>query len=257
MKYTVITGASKGIGKALAFELAKAQHNLLLIARSAIELEGLCVELHVHFRINAIFFPVDLSEADAPQKVYEFVMTNQLTVDILINNAGYAVWGNFETNNLVEQNKMLQLNINAVVNLTHYFIPLLRKQSKAYILNIASTAAYQAVPTLALYGASKSFVVSFSRALSFELKDSAITVTCVSPGPVSTNFVNRAGMQAIADTAAKFEISPDKLAKKALKAMYSRKVEYIPGFSNKLGVFFATILPKRIIEKIISNIYKK
>jgi uncharacterized protein len=144
-----------------------------------------------------------------------------------------------------------------IVNLTYYFIPILKKQKQSYILNIASIAAYLPVPSLILYAASKSFVLSFSRGLNYELKDSPISVTCISPGPVDTNFVNRAGMQAIANTAAKFEISPERLAKKALKAMYSKKIEYVPGFTNKLGVLLSLFIPKRLIEKVIASAYKK
>jgi uncharacterized protein len=257
MNYSVITGASKGIGKAIAFELAKSKQNLLLIARSAAELEALCVELHEKFNIEARFLAIDLSAPDAAQKVYQFTIENQLSVDTLINNAGYAVWGHFESNDLEEQNKMLQLNMLTIVNLTYYFIPILKKQKQSYILNIASIAAYLPVPSLILYAASKSFVLSFSRGLNYELKDSPISVTCISPGPVDTNFVNRAGMQAIANTAAKFEISPERLAKKALKAMYSKKIEYVPGFTNKLGVLLSLFIPKRLIEKVIASAYKK
>lgn len=241
----------------MAFELAKSKQNLLLIARSAAELEALCTELHEQFNIDAQFLAMDLATPDAAKKVYEHVVSNQLSVDTLINNAGYAVWGNFESNDPEEQNKMLQLNITTVVNLTHYFIPLLKQQTQSYILNIASIAAYQAVPTLTLYAASKSFVLSFSRGLNYELKDTPISVTCISPGPVDTNFVNRAGMHAIADTAAKFEISPESLAKKALIAMYHKKVEYVPGFTNKFGVLLTLFVPKRLIEKVIASVYKK
>ena len=257
IKYSVITGASKGIGKAMAFELAKSKQNLLLVARSAAELEALAAELHEKFNIDAKFLAIDLATPDAPQKVYQYVIDNQLSVDTLINNAGYAVWGNFENNDPEEQNKMLQLNIITVVNLTYQFIPLLKQQKQSYILNIASIAAYQAVPTLTLYAASKSFVLSFSRGLNYELKDTPISVTCISPGPVDTNFVNRAGMHAIADTAAKFEISPEELAQKALKAMYNKTVEFVPGFTNKFGVILTHIVPKRLIEKVIASVYKK
>lgn len=256
MSYTVITGASKGIGKAFAYELAQKKQSLLLIARSQEELTTLAEELTKAYAIPIHTLALDLSTIDAAQRVKDFILQEKLSIDTLINNAGYAVWGNFESNNLEEQNRMLSLNMQTVVNLTYLLLPLLRQEKQAYILNISSTSAYQSLPTLALYAASKSFVLSFSRALNFELLQSNVSVTCVSPGPVNTNFVNRAGMQAIAETAEKFGISPAELAQKALKAMYRKKVEYVPGFSNKLGVLFAVIFPKRWVEYAVSSIYK-
>ncbi len=257
MSYTVITGASKGIGHALALELAQRKHNLILVARSKTELNELADTLKTKYAIDAIPLAVDLSSAEGPRTIYDYIESNWLTIDTLINNAGYAVWGNFESNDLAEQNKMLQLNMQTVVNLTHLLLPVLRREKQAYILNIGSTSAYQALPTLALYAASKAFVVAFSRALNFELRHSNISVTCVSPGPVNTNFVNRAGMQAIAETAEKFGMRADVLATKALRAMYRKRVEYVPGFSNKLGVFFAYYLPKRWVEFAASTLYTK
>jgi len=257
MSYTLITGASKGIGQALAVELAQKKKNLILVARSETELEQLATRLQETYSIKAIPLAVDLSSPEGSQTIYNYIERHGLAVDTLINNAGYAVWGNFESNDLSEQNKMLQLNMQTVVNLTHLLLPVLKREQQAYILNIGSTSAYQALPTLALYAASKSFIVAFSRALNFEFRHSNVSVTCVSPGPVNTNFVNRAGMQAIAETAEKFGMNADVLAKKALRAMYKKRVEYVPGFSNQLGVFFAYYLPKRWVEFAASTLYTK
>ncbi|MBC7485404.1 MAG: SDR family oxidoreductase [Cytophagaceae bacterium] len=256
MSYIVITGGSKGIGKAFAYELAAKKNNLFLIARSENELNILADELKNQYGIEVITLALDLSTADSAQCIADYITERKLAIDTLINNAGYAVWGNFESNSMEEQNRMLWLHIQTVTNLTYLLLPILRKEKQAYILNIASTAAYQAVPTLALYAASKSFVLSFSRALCFELRHSNVSVTCVSPGPVNTNFVNRAGMHAIAETAEKFGISPTELAQKALKALYNRKTEYVPGISNKLGVLFATLFPKKLVETVVSTFYK-
>lgn len=256
MSYIVITGGSKGIGKAFAYELAAKKNNLFLIARSENELNELANELKSQYGIEVLTLAMDLSTADSAQRIADYIAEKKIAIHTLINNAGYAVWGNFESNNLEEQNRMLWLHIQTLTNLTYLLLPFLKKEKQAYILNIASTAAYQAVPTLALYAASKSFVLSFSRALRFELRHSNVSVTCVSPGPVNTNFVNRAGMHAIAETAEKFGISPAELAQKALKALYHRKTEYVPGFSNKLGVLFATLFPKKLVEKVVSTFYK-
>ena len=160
--YAIVTGASKGIGREISVLLAKRGYKLILIARSTTELEELAAELPG----EALYFTIDLSEAGAAKKVAEFC--KNLPVSILVNNAGYGLWGNFEENDISQQLNMLQLNINAVIELTYYLLPQLKKQP-SYILNVSSTAAYQAVPTLALYAASKAFVLSFSRALRIEL----------------------------------------------------------------------------------------
>jgi uncharacterized protein len=136
-------------------------------------------------------------------------------------------------------------------------LPLLEQQERAYVLNVSSTAAYQAMPTMALYAASKSFVLSFSRALRYELRKTNISVSCLSPGPTATGFVSRAGLEALADLADKFNMSATIVAGVGLKGMFNRKSEIIPGIVNKLSVFGATHLPKSWIERITAGLYKR
>ena len=247
--YAIVTGASKGIGKEMAILLAEKGYKLLLIARSVVELEALAATLHG----EALFFAIDLSEPGAAKKVAEYC--KDLPVSILVNNAGYGLWGNFEQSALAQQVNMLQLNINAVVELTHYLLPRLKKQP-SYILNVSSTAAYQAVPTLALYAASKAFVLSFSRALRMELKDS-VSVSCLCPGPTDTGFAKRAGMEALADIAEKFNMRPNEVAKIGVEGMFKKKAEIIPGFLNKLSAIGARHINKALIEHITAGLYKK
>ena len=247
--YAIITGASKGIGKEIAILLAQKGYNLVLIARSATELEQLAVTLPG----GTLYFAIDLSEHGAAKKVTEFC--KDLPVSVLINNAGYGLWGDFEQSDLSQQLNMLQLNINALVELTHYLLPQLKKQP-SYILNVASTAAYQAVPTLAVYAATKAFVLSFSRALRIELKD-VVSVSCLCPGPTDTGFAHRAGMDAIADLAEKFNMQPGEVAKIGLEGMFNKKAEIIPGLLNKLSAIGSRHLNKALIERIASGLYKK
>jgi len=150
---------------------------------------------------------------------------------------------------------MLQLNINAVAELTYYLLPQLKKQP-SYILNVSSTAAYQAVPTLAAYAASKAFVLSFSRALRIELKDT-ISVSCLCPGPTDTGFAHRAGMDAIAELAEKFNMRPAEVAKIGVEGMFKRKPEIVPGFLNKVSAIGARHINKALIERIAAGLYKK
>lgn len=254
--YALITGASKGIGKSIAYELAKRGYPLLLVARSDEELKVLSDDLKVKFGINAAIFPLDLSVNGASLKVKDWIKANSYRVGFLVNNAGYGVWGDFSKSSLNDQLGMMQLNMNVVVELSHLLVPILSQEKQAYILNICSTAAYQAVPTLAVYSATKAFVLSFTRALRFELAKTSISVTCFSPGPVATGFASRAGLDALNKMAEKFNMQPDEVAKMAVKAMFDKKSEVIPGFTNIISVYANRVLPKAFIEKTAAGIYK-
>lgn len=254
--YALITGASKGIGKSIAYELAKQGYSLLLVARSEQELQTLSDDLQLKYGISAPFLSIDLSINDASLQVTNWVKMNNYPIGILVNNAGYGVWGDFSKSSLTDQLGMMQLNMNVIVELSHLLLPALLQQKQAYILNISSTAAYQAVPTLAVYSATKAFVLSFTRALRFELAKTSISVTCFSPGPVNTGFASRAGLEALNKMAEKFNMQPDEVAKMAVKAMFSKKSEVIPGFTNIISVYANRILPKAFIEKTAAGIYK-
>eukprot|EP01037_Dinobryon_pediforme_P011946 gene11946-12035_t len=180
-----------------------------------------------------------------------------VTLTILINNAGYGIFGNFDQLPLADQLNMLQLNIKAVVELTYLLLPDLKAQQQAYVLNVASTAAYQAVPSLALYSASKAFILSYSRAIRVEMKHTSVSVSCLCPGPTDTNFVKRAGMDAIADVADKFNMDPDKVAAIGLKGMFAKDPEIITGFVNKITAFAGRHLNKNFIERVTARLYKK
>ena len=254
--YALITGASKGIGKAMAIALAKRKVNLLLVARDATALNDLQDEIQHTYGVTVHYLAIDLTIPNAASELYEWVAKEQLNISILINNAGYGLWGKFSELKLTEQLEMCQLNINVLTSLCHYFIPMLQKEKQAYILNVCSTAAYQAVPTMAVYSATKAYVLSFTRALRFELKDSPVSVTCFSPGPVDTGFAARAGLDAFSKMAEKFNMKPDEVAEIALKGMFAKKSEIIPGFTNVISVYANRILPKAFIEKMAAGIYK-
>lgn len=255
MKQAIITGASKGLGKALALQLAAKGYSVLLVARSEKILTELAHELATAYRVQAHSLALDLSDPQSAKAIYNWCLQHQFAPSVLINNAGYACWGFFESMPIDQQEKMLQVNTGSLVNITHALLPLLRQQPEAYIMNIASTAAYQAVPTMALYAASKAFVKSFSRGLRYELRNTNISVTCVSPGPMATNFIQQAGMEAMQETAKKFEMPADVVAKKGLQAMFSKKSESVPGLVNYLTVKVSNILPDALLEKIAANLY--
>lgn len=254
-EYALITGASKGIGKSMTILLAKKGYHVMLIARSAIELKELSVFIEKEYKVKALYLAIDLTTPNATSEVADWCTQHTSELSILINNAGYGLWGSFAELGFTDQANMLQLNINSVVALTHLLLPVLKQQKQAYILNVASTAAYQSLPTLALYGASKSFILFFSRALQYELKDGPVSVSCISPGPTDTAFASRAGMDALAHLADKFNVSPDVVAQAGINGMFNKKIEIIPGFLNKISAFGGRHLPKRLVEKVSASLY--
>jgi len=257
MSYAIITGASKGIGKEIATLLASKSTNVLLVARSESLLKTLSEELSTKYKVKTDFIALDLCAENSAQELLNWCTQKQYAVNILVNNAGYALWGRFENLSLESQLHLMQLNMSAPVKLTYLFLPLLKKQPKSYILNIASTTAYQAVSTLSVYSATKVFMVNFSRGLTLELRDTNVSVTCFSPGTTDSEFINAANMQPLKAVADKFSMKADLVAKIAVSAMYNKKTEVIPGFTNRFSVFMTYILPKLWIEKIAANIYEK
>ncbi|GAA4212889.1 SDR family oxidoreductase [Pedobacter jeongneungensis] len=256
LKYAMVTGASKGIGRSMAVALAKRKINLLLVARSADELHGLQNDIKKKYGVEVDILSIDLSLPQSPKEVTDWVNAKNYAVYILINNAGYGLWGKFAALDLTAQLEMCQLNMNTVTSLCHLLLPILSKEKEAYILNVSSTAAYQAVPTLAIYSATKAFILSFTRALRFELKNTGVSVSCLSPGPVDTGFASRAGLDAFSKMAEKFNMQPDEVAEIAIKGMFNKKSEIIPGFTNIISVYANRILPKGFIEKMAAGIYK-
>jgi len=256
MAFALITGGSGGIGLSIARELARQKHDVLLVARSTEQLSKHCEEIRKEFNVKANFLSLDLSAPDAHVSVKNWLDQNKFPIDILVNNAGYAVWSPVEKSTLQELTNMMQLNMNTLVNLCSVLLPELKKQPKSFILNVASTTAYQAIPTMATYAASKAFVVLFTRGLRKELKDSSVSVSCLSPGTTSTGFMDRAGMQALKETADKFSMSPEAVAKTAIAGMLKGKAEIIPGFINWFSVQLTYFVPKSITEKVAEGLYK-
>lgn len=259
MSYAVITGASKGIGKSIAFELASRKFNLFLIARSEDLLRSLSEEIKSKYGVDCRWKAADLSKESEVNDIANTILTTLPDTNVLVNNAGYGLWGSFDEVTSDRLLNMMDLNMRTPVLLTHRLIPLLKKQNQSFILNIASTAAYQAVPTLNIYAASKSFMLLFSRALKYELKKTNISVTCVSPGATDTNFMDVAGMTTpeMIKRAEKFNMTPEAVAKASVEAMLKKKNEVIPGFVNLISVFMQRFVPKSLTEKIAAGLYER
>lgn len=258
MKYALITGASKGIGRYIALDLASRQYNVLLIARDAAQLQALATEINTTYGVQAQYLGIDLSQPEAAQQVFDWCTQQQYNISILVNNAGYGLNGAFTSHSTTANHNMMQVNMHALVDLCTLFLPMLKQQPKAYILNIASSAAYQAVPYLSLYAASKAFVLTLSRGLSFELRKTPVSVTCVCPGATDTNFAHAAGITSpkAIKAAEKVNMQPQAVAAIAVKAMFAGKKEVVTGVVNKLAAFFVWLLPKVVAEKTAAGIYE-
>ena len=257
MEYALITGASKGIGKAIAGDLAARGFNVLLVARSEELLQQEANRITTLYPVKADWLSLDLSMPQAAENVYDWCRAKGYTVTILVNNAGYGLSGPFEKYSVAQHLNMMQLNMSTLVALTRLFLPDLHRQPKAYILNIASSAAYQAVPGLSLYAATRAFVLAFSRGLHQELHKSSVSVTCVCPGATDTDFPNRAqlGEKGMA-AAEKLNMTPEAVAVIATRAMLAGKPEVITGFINKVGAAMAWLLPKTLVERTAMKIYE-
>lgn len=257
MAYALITGASKGIGLAIADELARRSFDLLLVARSESLLKSESQRLATTYGVKTNYLAIDLADTGAAQAVFDWCTRYGYPVQMLVNNAGYGLSGPFESHPLAEHLDMLSVNNGTLVKLTYLFLPQLRQQARAYILNIGSSAAYQAVPRLSLYAASKAFVLQFSRGLHQELRRTAVSVTCVCPGATDTGFVNRAQIGEKGRKAAeRVNMTPADVARQAVTATLAGKAEVVTGVVNKLGKLMAWLLPKGVVEQAAGSIYE-
>ncbi|MBY0517521.1 MAG: SDR family oxidoreductase [Bacteriovoracaceae bacterium] len=250
-KFSIVTGASSGIGLALAEILAEKKSNLILVARRIDQLEILAKKLSSQHGIACYTFQSDLTNRSEAQRLKSWCEEKKFPIDCLVNNAGNGFWGEFEKVSINQHLNMLDLNVIALTNLTGEFYPLLKKQ-KSWVLNVASTAAFQAIPTFAAYAASKSYVLSFSRALYHEWKPKNITVTTLCPGPTKSEFMQQAQLSHVDKIAAFFEASAHSVALSGIKGMLKNKPEVVPGFLNWMGSKLVQISP-RYLSEILSG----
>lgn len=250
MKFTLITGASGGIGEAFARRLAAEKHNLVLVARTEQKLHQLCDELMLKHQITAHYVALDLTDFDSDRKLIEEIRQHGFEIDWLINNAGFGSMGDFAKLDLEHELRMIDLNISALVALTHHFIAPMRERKSGVIINVSSTASFQSIPFMATYAATKAFVTSFSQAVAEENRPFGITVTAVCPGPTDTNFF--AAANAVPFSAKGMQTSDD-VVDKALKAVRARKPLTVSGIGNYVGSVLGTIFPDRVVSRAIAG----
>ena len=249
-KWALVTGASSGFGVDFARELASLHCNLILTARRRDRLERVAGEIRERFGVSAIIMPKDLSKSAAPQQLYEQITAEAIPVDILINNAGFGIYGEFNKAGWSRQNELLRLNILAVTHLTKLFLRDMVARNFGFILNVASNSAYQPTPLLATYGASKSYVLNFSEALNYELRHTNVHCTAISPGPVVTEFQRVSGVRENHPYVWMSSLKSADVARIGINAMFKGKPSVVPDWKVKLVAWVSQRAPRRWVTAI-------
>lgn len=247
----LITGASGGIGLDLARLFAADGHNLVLIARGVEKLNALAEEVERRHGVQTLVIPADLAHPNAPGSICRVLEEQKIAVDFLANNAGFGLFGAFVELDRDEQLRMIQLNVTALTDLTHRLLPGMKSRGFGRILNVASTAAFQPGPLMAVYYASKAYVLSFSEALANELKGSGVTVTCLCPGPTESGFQARAAMGESKLVRGKVMMTSAEVAQQGYDALMKGRTTFIPGMKNKLLAFSVRFTPRSLLPGIV------
>lgn len=246
----LITGASSGIGEELARIFAAHRHDLVLVARSADKLQALGAELARTHGIQSRAMAADLADPGAPPRLFEDLRQLGITIDVLVNNAGFGARGAYAEIDYEIEARMIQVNVAALAHLTRLFLPGMLARGKGRILNVASTAAYVPGPFMAVYYASKAFVLSFSEAIAEETQGSGVTVTALVPGPTETNFAATAGNQESLLFRAGAAMRAAAVARIGYDGLMAGKRVAVAGFSNQLTVFSTRLAPRTMLARI-------
>jgi len=250
MKTVLITGASSGIGKELSYVFAENKFNLVLAARRQDRLMDLKKDIESKHQVSADVIAIDLSKTDSAEKLYKQVGERNIKIDVLINNAGFGIIGDFKTIDSEREESMLVLNMVTLTKLTRLFTKDMIEAGGGHIINIASTAAFQPVPRLSAYSATKAYVLNFSEAIAYELKDDNVKVTAICPGATQSEFADVAGFSE--GSFSKMPTSRE-LAEFTFKAMKKGKVTAIYGAKNRFLIFTLRLIPRNLITKIAAK----
>ena len=248
--FALVTGASQGLGRAFAQALAARKQNVILVARSREKLETLASELKRSQSIQAEALEFDLACPAAGSRLAQQLRDRKLRVNLLVNNAGFGVRGEFRNLTLLRQMEMLQLNNAAAVELTYALLPLLTEHPQAGIINVSSTAGFQPIPYASLYAATKSFLMTFSLGLQEELRAHGVSVVTLCPGRILTNGNGPRKFGFIYQ-------SPEDVAGEALESLANGGGLVIPGFVNKLSVFAQRFIPRRTVPRLVGRMSRR
>lgn len=254
-KTILITGASSGIGRAMARRFGRAGARIVLVGRRADRLEALARELRANGE-EASIIVADLIEPASCERVVSEAKQAAGPVDVLINSAGVGEYGRFREQDLEAVDRMMQLNMTALVRLTHMVLREMVERRSGHIVNIASTAAFQPTPYMSVYGATKAFVLSFSVSLWEEVRRRGVRVTCIAPGPVETEFFDRGGYESRKGMFTRTALDADWLADAAYDKVIRGGPAYVPGLLNKLGAWLQRFLPLRTVTRLSGKVLR-
>lgn len=253
----LVTGASSGIGVAIADRLAAEGHALVLVARRRERLESLATELRDRHAVAVEVVACDLAGAAERARLVSVVNARGRVVEVLVNNAGFGSRGDFVSNDRERMLGMVRLNVEAVVDLTGRFLPGMVERGRGAVINIASTAAFQPLPGAATYAASKAFVLSFSEAIRTEARGTGVTVTAVCPGPVRTEFSETAGMSGVEDTTPDaIWMTPEEIAVAALEGAGRDKRVVVPGALNRAQSILGQHSPRALALPLVERLWR-
>lgn len=253
MNSTLITGASSGIGEVFARKLVARGRNVLLVARSEDKLITLCNELGRSNSVRAQYVALDLSEPESAARLFDETAKRGLTIDLLINNAGFGSMGEFNKLDLARELNMIDLNVKSLVQLTHRFLTPMLERKQGTIINVASTAAFQPVPFMATYAATKAFVLSFSEALWEENRPHGIHVMALCPGVTETNFFEAARGR---KPPARVSQTPEEVVDVALRALGRRNSHVISGWTNFLMTQSERLVPRSLVTRMVGRMMR-
>lgn len=253
----LVTGASSGIGAAVARELAGRGHALILVARREQRLRSLADELTSEHEIGAEVIACDLSEADERERLHSAIAERGRWVEVLVNNAGFGSEGRFVDSDTARMVEMVEVNAAAVVDITGRFLPGMANRGRGAVINIASAASFQPIPGTAVYAATKAFVLSFSEAIRTEMRGTGVGVTAVCPGPVETEFTEAAGIGGVEDeTPSAFWISAEDVARHAVQGAADDKRVVVPGAIYKATSLLGQHSPRSLALPIAERIWR-
>lgn len=244
-RWALVTGASSGLGVDFAHELAQRSMNLVLVARRGARLREVKAELEVQYGVDALVIPQDLAALDAPRDLYDEINERGIQIDVLVNNAGFGVYGEFAEVPWEREEAMLKLDILTVVHLTKLFVNDMLARDFGYILQVSSIGAYLPSPTYATYSAAKSFVLNFGEALDYELRGSNVSCTVVSPGVTATEFLKVSGQEPTLYQRLMM-MESDEVARIAIEKMLVGQPSVVTGWLNALMVWSNRLMPRRL-----------
>jgi uncharacterized protein len=257
MPTALITGASSGIGKAFAEELAARQTNLVLVSRSEEKLHQLAKQLQEQYKIQVDVIVQDLTEANASTIIFDATKNKNLTIDLLINNAGFGDYGDFAESDRERQIKIVKLNVLALVDLTHNFLPLMRQRRSGSIINLSSITGFQPMPYLSVYAASKAFILSFSQALWAENRSYGVRVLVACPGPIETNFFAEANFPPGLAGSTSQMFTSEEVVRASLKALENGQPTLVIGdVSTQIRTLLAQLVPRKILLNMLAKQFK-